>query len=470
MKKRRTARLWWLALLLLLAGCTRPDPVLLPLPVTTGVAPATGTAAGGLPTPTLANSPTPGPTAVAVAATRPVATPTTAALELPANLVACGQTLPLRSPEMVPRVNVITPGTVPDDVPAAARPALEFMLSHPGQVGLAAYRPGAEAEGAYLNPDTPMPLASVVKLIHLVAYVEALAQGDLAPWQQVDLSELERYYLPGTDLGAHAAALADFEADDRLFGQPPQLSLEDVVRMMVRYSANDATDYLHQLLGQEQIEATAHSLGLETQTAPCPFLGQFLSMNNHTRAGSDYNAVQDLIAQPDRYGEEVIALTHLFSTNARFREAELAARSRGGSGRGAARTQSLFSENLGAQASARDYARLMALIAQNGLSTPDASFNARRHLEWPMQFEVNQELFSNLGYKNGSLPGILTTVYYAYPLGETSPVVVALFFRELPFETYSQWRRTLAHDELARWLLADPAAITILRNVLATRP
>ena len=112
----------------------------------------------------------------------------------------------------------------------------------------------------------------------------------------------------------------------------------------------------------------------------------------------------------------------------------------------------------------------MARIAQNGLSNPESSFQARRYLEWPMIFPANQERFSNLGYKNGSLPGILNTAYYAYPTGEVTPTVVILFFRDLPGDTYRQWRNSLAHDELARWLLDNPDALSLLRAALTPSP
>jgi hypothetical protein len=75
-------------------------------------------------------------------------------------------------------------------------------------------------------------------------------------------------------------------------------------------------------------------------------------------------------------------------------------------------------------------------------------------------------LFTNLGYKNGTLPGVLNTIYYAYPDDGTAPIVVVLFFHDLPNDTYQQWRSALPHDELARWLLYDPAAISSLRNVI----
>ena len=109
----------------------------------------------------------------------------------------------------------------------------------------------------------------------------------------------------------------------------------------------------------------------------------------------------------------------------------------------------------------------MALLAGNGLSNADSSFQARRYLEWPNQFENNLAWGSNIGYKNGALPGVLTTVYYAYRWDDPAAIVVALFYRDLPQDTYRRWRNDLPHDELARWLLADPAAIPALAAAIA---
>ena len=61
----------------------------------------------------------------------------------------------------------------------------------------------------------------------------------------------------------------------------------------------------------------------------------------------------------------------------------------------------------------------------------------------------------------------MTTVYYAYPEGETAPTVVALFFRDLEGRTSRELRDNLAQDELARWLLYEPEAIPALREVLS---
>lgn len=459
---------------MLISGCERPSSQ--PAARAT-LAPFDASGARLSATPTLMPTATAAPTSVPEridqasesgeddsTAPTPYVSPTPISVEDPSAL--CGSLLPVqlnRPPSMV----TLQPGNealqqVFAQIPAAAREALQRVLDSPESVGLAAYRVGQESDGVFLNADATMPLASVVKLIHLAAYAEAVASGQLDPNTIVPLADLDNFYLPGLDLGAHAAALRELEEDGRIT-TPSGLRLEEIPWMMIRHSANSATDYLHMLLGQEQIEQTVIELSLDSQTAPCPFLGQFLAMQNHTQGSASGNSVvQQYIDHPELYARDVMLLTDAYSSDDAFRAAERNAR-----GRRPMTAQRLFTENLNPQGSARDYAQLMAKIAQNGLSNAESSFQARRYLEWPMRFEANQELFTNLGYKNGAMPGVLTTAYYAYPIDGTAPVVVILFFRDLPNRTYQRWRSSaLSHDELARWLLIDSDAIPLLRSVL----
>lgn len=359
--------------------------------------------------------------------------------------------------------------------PDAAWPALQRLLDAPGTVGLVAYQAGRETEGVYLNADLPMPLASVAKLITLVAYAEATADGELNPLEQIPLAELDRYYLPNFDLGAHRRAVNELRADGKLIAPDgdPAVLLDDVAWMMVRHSSNAAADYLHLRLGQSRIEETAVALGLNnlpaTHSAPCTFLGQFLMMANHGRGfTNDRTVLESFVAGgmtgAAAYGREVALLTDIYVNLVTFREDEQAWRST--ARRPSIDTQRYFAARLAPQGTAGGYAALMRRLAQNGLSNPDSSFYARRILEWPNRFPDNQALFTNVGYKNGSLPGVLTTTYYAYRRDDGALVIVVLFYRDLPQQTYRQWRNDLPHDELARWLLADPAAIPALAAAL----
>ena len=160
-------------------------------------------------------------------------------------------------------------------------------------------------------------------------------------------------------------------------------------------------------------------------------------MGNRSRTVSDNLAVQGFINDPESYGREVMRLTDLFANDEAFRELESTPRWQHAN----LQTQSLFSDHLNAQSSARNTPNLWLRFTQNQIGSPYVNILVRRYLEWPMVFAANQELFSTVGYKNGSLPGVLTTVYYAQRLEDGAQVVVALFYRQLPMNQYQNWRR-----------------------------
>lgn len=421
------------------------------------------------PSPTVTSSEIPSltPTKVFEAEPSPLAPSATRATAGSLNATAstlppCGILLPFPEPKSIEDSTPLDIDVPQGLVPDAALPAFTRMVEAPETVGLAAFQIGQEEDGLYINADRPMPLASVVKIINLIAYANAVAAGELDPAVWIPIAELERSYLPGMDLGAHRRAIEELRERGLIARDPPSTPLEEVPRMMIRHSSNAAADYLHLLVGQERMEKTAKDLGLESQTAICPWIGQFLLIKNHERTGSDRAAVQSFIEDPEAYGQEVMRLTEAYTTKPAFRDAE----SVPGTRRRTIDVQRLFSENLNGHGSAREYALLMSKILQNQLKTPYTNILVRRVMEWPMEFPENQESFSTVGFKDGSLPGILTTVYYARRLEDSRQVVVALFYRNLPMQTYRSWRETLPHDELARWLMSDPEAIPQLRSLL----
>ncbi len=374
----------------------------------------------------------------------------------------CGLHLALVAEKNQPRQR-LHPTTIPVDfAPEATLPALERLFQAPSTVGLAAFEVGKEDQGVYLNADVQMPLASVVKIVNLIAYANAVANSQLDPGSWIPVEELDRYYLPGMDLGAHRQALNDLEEKSLIARDPPSVPLEEVPVMMIQHSSNAAADYLHMAIGQDRLELTAQELGLESQTALCPWIGQFLAMSNHEPQGNDWLTVNEYIKNPAIYGQEVMRLSDAYINDSEFRNDILNSRGR----RARVNVQALFSENLNAQATPRDYAELMTKIIKNELKTSFSNILVRRVMEWPMIFPANQELFSTIGFKNGSLPGILTVSYYAQRLEDGAQIVVVLFFRDLPMQTYRNWRQSLTHDELARWLLADPEAIPELKSLL----
>lgn len=450
--------------LLLVIGCTAAEPVLIP-PEEPAVAIAAVEATEPL-SPTAEPSPSPTETTAAPPETATPTAPPTATLPPTPYYTGelsppCGQLLPLVLPEAGERVysfNGSTAAVARTAMPTAARPAFDYILENPQNVGLVAYRLGDEANGVYLNGERPMPLASVVKIIHLVAYVEAVERGELNPDGRVPLDVLERYYIDRSDLGSHQRAINDLEEQGKI-DAGRTVALQDVAWMMMRYSSNAATDYIHQLLGQTRIEQTVIELGLENHTAPCMFLGQFLAMENPVRGVGGSGGLADYLADPAVYAAESGRLADAYINDTLFRQSL-------GRWRPSTQTQRTYVDNLGGYGRPVDYAQLMGRIALNGLSSGESSYQARLIIEWPMNFAANQQLFTNLGYKDGNLPGVLTTAYYAYPRDGGGPIVVILFYKDLPQELYRTWRRSLTHDEFARWLLYDPAALGWVRAVV----
>jgi D-alanyl-D-alanine carboxypeptidase len=349
-----------------------------------------------------------------------------------------------------------------EDVPLEAQPALLRLISAPETVGLVAFEIGRESEGLYINDQVPMPLASVVKIINLIAYAQAVDDGRLDPGSWIPLEEINKYYLPRVDLGAHDRALDELESQTLIAGEPASTPLEEIPGMMIRHSSNAAADYIHMAVGQEALEATALEIGIESQTAPCPWIGQFLVLANHQREGSHKQAVEEYIENPTGYSQDVMSFTVLFAEDSEFQEDEISWRRRQPS----FDVWRLFAENLNAKASAADYGQLLKMVISDQVGTPYVNFLVRRVLEWPMELAINQEQFALLGQKGGSLPGILTTAYYGQRLEDGRQVVVVIFFRDLPRETYQRWQKDLSHDALARWLLSDPKAISIMRTLI----
>ncbi len=386
------------------------------------------------PPPTLAISPT------------PTLSPTPFVIQNPS--LPCGQALPLVLPDKVTNYDWELPPISKELVPENALPAIEYLYANPNDVSVVVFQVDYEGIGYYHNADAPMPLASVNKIVHLVAWAQGVEAGEFDPNTIVSRDELNRWYLRGSDLGAHRDALEEFEGRD--------LTQDDVAWMMIRHSSNAAADYFHDLLGQERVERTAAELGFTNHTAPCTWMGKFLTVSTLSNP-----EIQQLAEDPAAYGAMISDRQDRFLQDPVFRQMGEASWRRGA--QPSFSKEAEFTEIFDTKGSALDYSLLMAKLIQDEVGTPATSRLIRSHLEWPIvEFPSNQTRYNTVGYKNGTLPGVLTTLYYAEPYWSDRPIVVALFYRNLPQNTYRRWRREFPHDALAHWLMTNPRGIHIM--------
>lgn len=122
---------------------------------------------------------------------------------------------------------------------------LEFCLSEPDACAISVLHLSDGWE-AHLNPDRPQPLASAFKVLPLVAYAQAVADGSVSPDDTITREEWAS--LQTLDGGALASSW-DY------LGKPDEVTLDDLARVMIRFSDNSAADWFLRILGKRMVKA-----------------------------------------------------------------------------------------------------------------------------------------------------------------------------------------------------------------------
>ena len=117
----------------------------------------------------------------------------------------------------------------------------DFVVAHPQETAVVTYTFDENGnivdDGAALfhNADEPLVVASVMKTAVLAAYAERVINGELNPDEPVPVVAWERFYLPGSDGGAHAAGLRSLglTADELGFAadQTAVVTLDDLANL-----------------------------------------------------------------------------------------------------------------------------------------------------------------------------------------------------------------------------------------------
>lgn len=318
---------------------------------------------------------------------------------------------------------------------------LRYIVDHRQDAALVTYTaaPGGTPDLAdpvlFHNADEPMPLASTIKIVVLAAYAREVTAGRLDPDEKVALGDWERFYLPGTDGGAHPRALADLDipADDHGFSLDPAtiVTLDRLARAMIRRSDNSATDFLMVRLGRAALQDTIAAAGLDGQATPLPLLGVFLSWFNHEEGNLTPRKVRQLTGLSDaRYTAQVDRLTAAYQDETWHRELVDWLLAGKYTYRYALEMQAAV--RLFPGGTARDYARIMAGVVTGTFLSPEISAVMRPHLERDL---LGATEFESIGFKGGTLSGVLTEAAWFVPReGDFAgkPRIVVLFQRWLP--------------------------------------
>ena len=226
---------------------------------------------------------------------------------------------------------------------------LEFLSANPHRASLVVMR--GDTALALVNADRPMPLASTVKVLIAVEYAFQAAEGSVDPDARVPIAELERFYVPRTDGGAHEMWLKDARARNAI-AHDGTVALREAVRGMIRFSSNANSEWVLDRLGPDRVNARARALDVRQ---PIPVYYAFASAQLIMRDPIDTSALR---AIPDSVWLARAAAIHDSLANDGTGRLRLSANERNLS----IARQRVWSDRL-PSSTARDYARLAERIA-----------------------------------------------------------------------------------------------------------
>ncbi|MBI8999474.1 class A beta-lactamase-related serine hydrolase [Corynebacterium sp. CCM 9185] len=271
------------------------------------------------------------------------------------------------------------------------------------------------------NTDTPLDIASAAKIIHLLAYADAVTDGTIDPDTPVPVSEWESFYLP-LDGGAHAAALTRLGVDKRepapgvAVATDPDatVTFDDLVSAIIIESDNAAADWLTDTLGAPALATAATRAGWDNPHIP-NYLGSLLAV-------LDPDGADDPGAASRRYREDpewADAILH--------------------------RAPAGYSEQRDilrgtAMATAGDLAAVYTRLA-SGDHGPAGDI-ARRHLE-----HTPAPGYTAIGHKGGSLPGALADAM-EIRREDGTPAVAVLISTAIPEADYTDALAAFAWQDL----------------------
>ncbi|MFO7538904.1 MAG: serine hydrolase, partial [Chloroflexota bacterium] len=289
-----------------------------------------------------------------------------------------------------------------------------------------------------------------------------VAAEEIDPETTVSLADWDRYHLPGSNGGAHVAALTDLgiAVDDAGYARDPAATVtyDQMIWAMIRFSDNAAPDYFLDLFGPEVVSAVMAAAGLEPRPL-LPHAGLVLTWQNHEQQVLTAASLAELsVLERDIYEARVWEMQTAF-LHSEWGEAERAWRRDNRRPPNPHRLEMAAANRLDNMGTAREFADIMAGVVSGTFLSADVSAIMRPHLEWPMAFPGNQAAFHALGTKGGSLAGLLTEATYYIPssgqFGE-QPRVVVLFMREMPFAAWLRLSQTFTQQQFALEIATNP--------------
>ncbi len=271
-----------------------------------------------------------------------------------------------------------------------------------------------------LNENKLMPLASTVKIMVAIEFAQQSAKDIINENSYVNLDELERYYIPHTDGGAHPAWLRFAKQNKLIKGD--SVKLVDVARGMIIFSSNANTEYLMDLLGFDNVKNNIELFGLKLHTMIYPIVGSLFIYQPSKKTAEDKLIKSITGLSEKKYSMEAYD-QHLFlkedtGYRSKFHPEEFSMK-----------LQKTWSDRL-PSSTTKEYVTIVQALNKREVLEEDAFFPIAEVLEFPMENKAFQTVFKHYGVKGGSTGFVLTHVIY-FTMKDGTRMELAIFFNDL---------------------------------------
>lgn len=309
---------------------------------------------------------------------------------------------------------------------------LNFIKENPNRAAIKLNR--NDSLLAEKNPDKLMPLASTVKIILAIEYAIQSSQNKINPKEGISITELDKFYIPNTDGGAHQNWLKSVKS--KIIDN--KITINEIAKGMIRYSSNANTEWLGNKLGLKNINNRIDSLGIE----------------NHTEF---YNIVSALFVGketfPNSKGKELesklkaLSLEEYIETTNQINKKLLAdSIYKQDVGDLGMNIQQIWSDNL-PSSTVKDYVQIMKKINSKTYFDSETQKYLDDVMEGLMENPANKKWLKHAGMKGGSTAFVLTKAFYATDKkGNTTEL--AYFLNDLEFLENTRLQLSMNEFEL----------------------
>ncbi len=315
----------------------------------------------------------------------------------------------------------------------------EFIGEHPEYMSVVSFNVNDPDSGIFYGADIPRTQGTISNFFLVTEYERQVLNGNINPQEEVQIEEIERYFLPQISENAHESSL---ETLNELSGDG--LVLDEVVQTMIESNGLALADFLWFKLGEENIFRLMDSLSVSSTDTPLPFSGTYLSINPEFADTSKAYSDEEIIDLAERFQNEEEYRQQVLES---FRESRLNLNF----------IQERDALTKFPQTTAREMAGLMATLQKNELISEEVSKAVKEKMNWVFGGEAIKRSFTEYGAIYDNRMGMLSGIDFGTSKFDGHTSAQAVFFDQLPVAFFIHLSANHMQEDYQQRLIWDPA-------------